>query len=218
MYVEPLHLCLAFGPLAVYLILLGVMNLSSRPFLTTGARDTATLGVAISGFVFAGPMELFLPQAASARFGVYVWLLLLGFYILSMTLLVLLLRPRLVIYNVTSDQLRPLLAQVVSKLDSDARWAGESLILPNLGVQLYLEPFATMKNTQLVSSGPRQNFAGWRKLEIALVENLKNFPGSPNPYGYSLLFFGLMLTSTVAYCVIRFPQEVAQGLREMLGA
>ena len=61
---DPLHLCIALGPLAVYLLLLGIINLMPRPFMTSGARDTAALSIAISGFVVAGPMELFLPGSS----------------------------------------------------------------------------------------------------------------------------------------------------------
>ncbi len=54
--VDPLHFCIALGPLAAYLLLLGAVNLSSRPFLTNGARDTAALGIGILGFAIVGPM------------------------------------------------------------------------------------------------------------------------------------------------------------------
>ncbi len=64
--INPLHICIAFGPLAVYLMLLGLINLSSRPLVTNGARDTAALGVGISGFIMVGPCELLLPQATAA--------------------------------------------------------------------------------------------------------------------------------------------------------
>ena len=91
-HIDALHVSIALGPLAVYLLLVGIINLSRRPFLTTGARDVAAIGVAISGFIAAGPMELFLPEAAADRFGPYVWLLLLAFYGLCLTLLVLMMR------------------------------------------------------------------------------------------------------------------------------
>ena len=45
---DPLHFCIAIAPLAVYLLLLGVMNLRGRPFVTTGARDAAALALAWS--------------------------------------------------------------------------------------------------------------------------------------------------------------------------
>ena len=61
-------------------------------------------------------------------------------------------RPRLVIYNMTVEQLRPTLANVVTRISIPyARWAGECLVLPRLGVQLHVEPFLAMRNVQLAS-------------------------------------------------------------------
>lgn len=213
---DPLHLCIALGPLAVYLLLLGALNLTTRPFLTTGARDTGALGLAISGFIVAGPMELFMPEAAVARFGGFVWFLLIAFYGLCLTLLILLLRPRLVIYNITAEQLRPILANVVKQVDENARWAGESLVLPRLGVQLYVEPFASMRNVQLIASGPKQNYQGWRALELALSTPLRETKSPQNRYGYSMVFFGLLMVAVVTFQILTDDLSVAQMLREML--
>lgn len=212
---DALHLSISLGPLAVYLLVLAMVNLSRRPFVTTGARDAAALGVALAGFVAAGPMELFMPEAAARRFGGYVWLLLFGFYGLSLSLIVLLMRPRLVIYNVLPEQFRAILAQVVEELDADARWAGETLVLPNLGVSLHAEGGA-MRNVQLVSNGPHQNFQGWWRLETALSRALRQAPGARNPYGISLLGFGLLMVATVTYWMVRDPGGVAQAIGEML--
>src|SRR5690606_36270803 len=107
-------------------LLLGLIHLTRRPFMTSRARDAAALGVAISGFLLVGPMQLFMPQAAAERFGGYVWLLLLTFYSLVLSLTVLLMRPRLIIYNIPRDQLRAILAQVLNGLDPDVRWAGDT--------------------------------------------------------------------------------------------
>lgn len=213
---DPLRLCIALSPLAAYVLLLGVVNLSSRPLVTSGGRDLAALALGISGLMLVGPLELFFPEVAVERFGGYVWLLLMGLYALLVVLLALLLRPRLVLYNMTAEQLRPTLASVVSELDPDARWAGECLVLPRLGVQLYLEPFLAMRNVQLVSSGPHQNFAGWRRLEQSLVKTLRGTASSPNPYGFSLVFFGLLMVALVTFAVVSETDAVAQALDEML--
>ena len=213
---DPLHVCIALGPLAVYLFLLGLINLSRRPFLTTGARDAAALGVGISGFVVVGPMELFLPGAAANRFGGYVWLLLLAFYALCLTLWVLLLRPRLVIYNATAEQLRPVLAGVVGELDKEARWAGESLVLPQLGVQLHVEPYGGMRSIQLVAAGPEQSYAGWRRLEMVLAQALREIKTAPNPYGFAFVVIGLVVACLITAGMIHDTESVAQTLREML--
>lgn len=213
---DPLHFFIAVAPVAVYMLLLGVINLTGRPFLTTGARDAAALGVAISGFIIAGPMELFLPEAAANRFGPFVWLLLIAFYGLCLSLVVLLMRPRFVIYNVTPEQIRPLLAAVVTKLDKDARWAGDSVTLPSMDVQLHVESFGPLRNVQLVSSGPRQSYVGWRRLEIELHQALKPIRSGPNPYGVALLLVSAMIAVGTAAWMASDHQGVAQSLDEML--
>lgn len=214
--IDALRAGIALGPLAVYFLLLAFVNLSSRPFLTTGARDVAALGTAVAGLIAIGPMELFLPAAASNRFGGYVWLLLLSFYALCLTLLVLLMRPRLVIYNANPEQLRSILAEVVSRLDKKARWAGDNLVLPELNVQLHVEICGMTRNVQLVSSGPNQSFAGWKRLETALAQVLRETKVSPNPHGFGLMAIGLLLIAIVTYELISDPTTIVQGLDDML--
>ncbi|MFT5522823.1 MAG: hypothetical protein ACI9G1_001572 [Pirellulaceae bacterium] len=216
-FMDPLHFCIALGPLALYFLLIGGINLFKRPFVTTGARDIAALAVGISGLIIAGPMELFLPETAAWQFGgSLVWLLLLLLYFLGTTLLVLLLRPRIVIYNVTAEQLRPVLSEIVGDLDPQARWAGACLVLPNLGVQLHVESLPPLKNTQLVAAGSQQNYAGWRKLEVAMAKSLSQQEGNSNPYAYTLLTMGLVLVALVATTMATQSDTVAQDLREML--
>ena len=213
---DPLHLCIALGPVAIYLLLLGMINLSRRPFVTSGARDAAALGIAIGGFVVVGPMELFLPEAAAVRMGFWVWPTCIAFYLLCLSLVVLLLRPRIVIYNVTFEQLRPSLADIVVRLDSESRWAGDSLVMPNLGVQLTVESQGMMKNVQLASAGTEQSFQGWRLLESELAAVLRTAKGTRNAYGMSFVLFGLLMAAAVVYYLSRDPQGVAQALNEML--
>ena len=83
---DPLHTVIAIGPLGVYLLLIGLLNLGRRPFVTTGGRDLAALGVGISGLMIAGPMELFMPEAPARHFGGFVWLLLIALYGLGVTM------------------------------------------------------------------------------------------------------------------------------------
>jgi len=213
---DPLHLCIALGPVAIYFLLLGTINLSRRPFVTSGARDAAALGIAIGGFVVAGPMELFLPEAAAVRMGFWVWPTCIAFYMLCLSLAVLLMRPRIVIYNVTFEQLRPSLADIVLRLDSESRWAGDSLVMPNLGVQLTVESQGMMKNVQLAAAGAEQSFQGWRLLESELTSTLRSAKGTRNPYGMSLIMFGLLMAAAVIFWLSRDPQGVAQALNEML--
>jgi hypothetical protein len=213
---DPLHVAIALGPLATYLLVLGGINLSSRPLMTTGGRDAAALAIAIAGLVIVGPMELFLVEEAAVLYGAWVWAIMLAAYALVVLLVVLLLRPRLVIYNITLEQLRPVLADVVARLDTQTRWAGESLAMPQLGVQLYVDASPLVKSVQLVSSGSQQNLTGWRQLEVQLAEALRRTRTTPNPYGVSLISFGLLMAAAITYVLARDPGEVMQALNEML--
>lgn len=214
--IDPFRLCVAVGPLALYCLLLGVINLWRRPLILTGAKDLAFLALAVTGLVVVGPLELFMPDAAVARFGGYVWLLLLSFYGLTVSLAILLSRPRLVIYNITTEQLRPVVADLAPKLDAQTRWAGDSLAMPELGVQLHIDNFPPLRNVSLVANGERQNFDGWRRLEKALAESLRMTRVAMLPRGLTLITAGLLL---LALCLIESlgnPQALAHGMTDLL--
>jgi len=213
---DSLHLGIALAPLSVYLLLLGLINLSKRPLVTNGARDAAALGVGISGFAIVGPMELFVPEATAYFLQWLLWPLLLALYGLCLTLFVLLMRPRLVIYNIRPDRVRSILAELVNNLDPHARWAGECLIMPTLGVQLHVEASAAMRNVQLVSAGANQSYEGWVRLERTLSGTLREVPSDRNPYGFSLICFGILILVTITFRMVNDADTVADAFREML--
>ncbi len=213
---DPFQICVAALPLAAYLLLLGLINLFRRPFLTSGARDLAALGVGVSGLMTVGPLELFMSEAAAARFGQYVWLLLIAGYGLGVTFLVLLARPRLVIYNLTPEQLRPVLARIVTELDREARWAGDGLFLPALGVQLHLESYPIMRHISLISSGHEQSLSGWQRLEQALAAALGSVRVDPNPRAGGLIAVGVAVLAASLAHMLAHPAAVGEGFRHML--
>ncbi|MCR4415392.1 MAG: hypothetical protein NUV77_23525 [Thermoguttaceae bacterium] len=213
---DSFQLCLAFGPVAVYLLLLGAVNGSRRALVVSGARDLAALALASSGLVIVGPMQLFFPLRASVHYGAMVWLFLIALYVLAVVMVVLLMRPRLVIYNIAPSELRPVLAELAAELDPDARWAGDALALPHLGVQLHLDNVAALRNVSLVSSGPVQNHQGWRRLELALAARLAGLETPRNPRAVFLLAAGALVAVVLVMTIARDPQAVAQSLFEML--
>ena len=161
-------------------------------------------------------MELFLPESAAVRMGFWVWPTCIAFYILCLSLAVLLMRPRIVIYNVTFEQLRPSLADIVLRLDSESRWAGDSLVMPNLGVQLTVESQGMMKNVQLTAAGIEQSFQGWRLLEAELSTVLRSAKGTRNPYSMLFVVVGIFLATATIFYLSSDPQGVAQSLNDML--
>lgn len=217
---DPFRLAVALGPLAIYLLLLGVLNLSRRPLLTTGARDIAALGVALSGLILVGPLELFMPRDLAFRFGSLAWLywlLLASFYLSCLTLVVLSARPRLSLYNVTTEEARQTLAQVASQLDPAAQWVGDTLTMPELRVQLVLDPFAIMRSVSLTPVGTRQSYHGWKRLERALRQALTTVETTPNPAGFSFCLLGAMVLVAIATRWMQDPHAVAEALQQMIG-
>ncbi len=212
---DPLHFCIAMVPLAVYLLMLGLLNLRPTPFVTSGARDAAAVGIGISGLVIAGPMELFMPQAAASHYGATVWLIMLVFYGLLVTLTVLLMRTRIVIYNITPEQLRPLLTDVAKKLDSSSRWSGESLLIPSRKIHLHLETVHWCKNIQLVASGNDQSYEGWRLLERKLKQSVADVEVGPNLFSFPLLVVSSVLAAVTLVWMLLDKEAVVSAFKNM---
>jgi hypothetical protein len=120
-----------------------------------------------------------------------------------------------VVYNISVEELRPVLAGAAGRIDPDARWAGNHLSLPTLGVHLHLDSFDIMRNVSLISSGARQNIDGWRRLARELRRGIAPVRVKANPRAIGLLLVSLVLLSTsVAYMLSR-PEELLQAMNEV---
>ncbi len=214
--IDPLRLGIAVVPLAVYLLIIGIVNLKSRPFVTTGARDTAAVAIGITGLMIVGPMELFFPEGAAVRFGAWVWLLLFAFYGLCVAMVVLLMRPRIVVYNTTMEQLRPILASTVAQMDSKARWTSDSLLIPSLNVHLHLEGFSLLRNVRLVAVGHRQSYEGWRKLERILRDAIRPVRTFPSLLGMLFATIAIAMSLGTWFVLARNQETVVAALHEMM--
>lgn len=213
--IDPVRFAIAMIPLAAYLAVVGLVNCSRRPLVTTGACDIAALGIGLVGLVFIGPIELFRPELATTQFLNYIWPLLVAFYLLWIALAAMVARPRLVVYNMTPDELRPILSEAAGTVDASHRWAGDCLVLPKLGVQLYVDGFALLRNTSLVSSGPRQNLEGWAKLTRQLRANLRSVAVRPHPPAIAILATAVLLLVACELRLATSSDQIAEALSEL---
>ena len=212
---DPLRFAIALTPLAAYCFFLAWLNLRARPTMATGGGDLAALALALIGLAAVGPIELLMPVKVAARFGNYVWVLMLGIYALLSALIVLLSRPRLVVYNIGPEELRPAIANVVAKLDQAARWAGDSVAMPTLGVQLHLDNFSPMRHISLVASGQKQNHVGWYKLAGMLKAELSEVQVTHNPRGLMFLGIGAALLLAIITRLLVDPIGTAIALQTL---
>ncbi|MEK6239442.1 MAG: hypothetical protein N2C14_32390 [Planctomycetales bacterium] len=202
-------------PLALYALILGVINLRSRPFLATGSQDAVALGGAAGGFILIGPMELLLPQTAYHNYEGFVFVMLASLYGLCLTLYVLTARPCLIIYNISLDEFRPALSQAFDALKADARWAGNTVSLPSLGIEMHVSSFGVLRNVQLSPVGLNQSLTGWRRLELALNDALRTSEVRRNSRGAVYVAVGtlMILLSTAAICSDR--QALVEAIRDV---
>ncbi len=183
-----LPLWAAVLPLGGYLAALGWLHLRRRPVVVAGAWDVAVLAAAVSGLVLAGPLALVQPVLGTAPWSVAM---LLVVFVLVVAAGVLAMRPRLVIYNVTVEQLRPVLAEVVGRLDASARWAGESVVLPARGIQLLVDGHGLARSVSVVAVGRRTSGEAWSEFSRRLRRALRGLPVRRNPWGAALAALGL---------------------------
>ena len=182
-HLDQLPLWAAFIPLGLYLLAIGAAHLRRRPVAIGGGWDWALLGAAVAGLMVVGPLALLQPAMGNAPWTV---ILLLVLFVLLVALGALVSRPRLVIYNITLDQLRPLLADVVTALDTSARWAGSTAALPARRLEVRVDGHGPWRTVSLVSGGGAIQCRGLeRTLSPAATETGRS-AGAVEPVGSPL--------------------------------
>ena len=211
-----LPLTVAFAPLALYFFAVAALHSGRRARMLTGQEDFTAIALGLIGFVMIGPMMLFLPVDALAFWGFYTWFFLAVLYALFVWLLTASMRLKLVVYNIKPDELRAILNDVAAELDSEARWAGNSLALPTLGIQFYLEPFPMMRNVVLKATGPQQELKSWLRFEKSLAARLLKHRSEKSRISLIMALVGLLIGGIMAAIFFFHSQEVYAALRLLL--
>ena len=206
----------AIIPVAIYFILIGVLRLRTRPLVTSGWRDTLTLGIASAGLVAVGPMQLFTPPQAVERWHSWVWLALLCLYVLGLTLILLSGKPRLITYGLDHDQFRDVLFQSAKLVDDQSHWSADVLSMPLSRMQLALEGTGSSRVQQATHVGLLQNLEHWMKLEQEFVHMGGKITCPKSTAGWPLLLVGsgMLLSSIIP--LIRDPASALAQLQIFL--
>ncbi|MCC6511457.1 MAG: hypothetical protein IT423_20325 [Pirellulaceae bacterium] len=206
---------IAAVPAAMYLMILGRFRLSVRPMVTTGWRDAAALGIAIMGLMAIGPMQLFFPTYAAARFAGWVWGMLFGLYLLSLLLVVLGCRPRLIVYGLDEEAFFQTLRQAALRVDPQALWHGQILTLPTVGLQLAAEPTCARGVQTVVIVTALVSAAPWMQLERELVKECSQVRTENRTWaGVWLVAGGLCLLLISAQMILADPAAALLELRD----
>jgi hypothetical protein len=190
----------ALLPLGGYLVALGWIHLRRRPVVVPGILDLAALATGLAGLVLAGPLAVLQPAVGTAA---WATAMLLGGLVVVLVGGLLATRPRLVVYNVTAEQLRPLLAEVVGKLDASARWAGESVVLPSQGLQVLLDGRGLGRAVSVVAVGTRSSPEAWAEFARRVRRAARKLRVRRNPWGAVAAGAGLLLlAAAIAWAIL----------------
>ena len=198
-FLDALPLWSGLVPLGVYLLLVAAAHLRRRPTVVAGTWDALLLAGAVSGLVLVGPLALVLPAAGGSPWS---WPILLLALVLAVALAVLVPRPRLVVYNITPEQLRPLVAEVASGLDPAVRWAGDTAALPSRGLQVHLEGDGAVRCVALVAVGGRPGVEGWAEFGRRLRRTVRRFRVRRNPWGVVPAGLGVVVLVVAAWLAV----------------
>ncbi len=213
MYVQ---YAVAIIPVAIYFILIGVLRLRTRPLVTSGWRDTLTLGIASAGLVAVGPMQLFTPPQAVERWHEWVWVMLLSLYALGLTLVLLSGKPRLIAYGLNHLQFREVLFQSAKLIDDQTHWSANVLSMPSSGMQLALEGTGSSRVQQATHVGHLQNLEHWMQLEREFVKIGSRTTCPSSVAGLPLLFIGSALLLSSIIPLIQDPAGALAQLQNFL--
>lgn len=180
----------------LYLLAVGLLNLRRRPVAIAGGWDVALLAAAVAGPVIAGPLDILQPAGTGWPWRLVIPLVCFAF----LTAVVLLAtRPRLVVYNISLDQLRPVVAEIASRLDPSARWAGETVALPGRGVQMHLDGRGGLRSMSLVAIGAKTSPEGWADVTRRIRHAVRKVRVRPNPWAAVFITSGGLLVAAAIW-------------------
>ena len=185
----------ALMPLAIYLIYLGLLNLSRKPRVVLGAIDSLALSIGISGLVIIGPLQILLPSTAMVRFGENMWYPMVLLYIFCVTWLLLLSRPRLVIYGIHSHTFQMSLSSVLKRNQWSADQNENIVRIDELGIDFEVCEFPMMQNVTLRPVQSQQSLGVWRKLRAEMTTELQKQSACSYGVGFGLLLSGLAVAA-----------------------
>lgn len=196
---DAIPLWAAFVPLGCYLLVLGCAHALRRPVAWSGTWDGLLLGAGLAGLVLVGPVALLQPATGHSAWNAVLLLIVAALF---MALGMLVSRPRLVIYNATVDQVRPLVADVASRLDPAARWAGTTAALPSRRFEVRVDGHGPTRGVTLVAAGDRPGAECWGEFCGRLRPALRGLRVRSSPWATVFLSLGIGMLASAGWWAV----------------
>ena len=193
-------------PVAVYFLILGILNTRRHPQLLTCRRDFALMAGALSP-MFAIPLLGLVGATALTAAAIFAGLL--G--------LVVLLLPRhtgWVIYNLSASQARKIIASVLASLNADYREVADGFELPASSTRIRVSGFSLLRNVSIRLEGTSPEFA--KPFGAALHRAVAASPAESTPMATAMLLIATAMLLAPLTLVARRVPEIVRVLTDLL--
>lgn len=195
----PFEVAAVVAPVALYFLVLGLVNSRPNPQLLSGRLDFAILTIAICP-LFVLPLL--------GYFGVSALSLAATAAILAVGAAVLAPRGRMwVIYNMQAEQARRAVASALRRMGVAFEARPDGCALPDIQARVQVGGFSPLRNVTIRLHGADKALAG--RFEQALGQVLRSHEAQTSPMAVSLLLIATaMLVAPLAMMAHRVPEVV----------
>lgn len=190
---DPLRIAIAIIPLGTYLAVIGLIRVKKSPTVISRPLDVLLLGMACSGLVAVGPLELFFPRAAFSVVGNWVWLVLLSLYALLVLLIAFHVPPGIVVYGASKETIRTFIETGYAERTVTIEWLGDSFRSETLGIHAQIEDAGWSSVSHIKSVGKSQNIGEWIALDRSLHQRLASIKPAGRNSGLTWCTMGVSI-------------------------
>lgn len=203
--VDVLMLVGSVGPIALYFLILGLVNSHSRPYLVTSRSDFILLTVVLAP-LFLWPVPTFVQSGN--------WLpLSVGIVLASMLFAWILPRRNagFVIYNISQSRCSRVLEDVIDDIGLVGRWENDSWCSADGRTILHLRGFSLLRNVTVHFENHGGSFP-LDKFHSALRQRLDAISQLPSTTGASLVIVGVAMMILPMWMLTRHIDDVVDAM------
>jgi len=189
---ELLQVLLTVVPVAMYFLMLGLVNSQRRPYFVSGRRDFLILAL-----VFSPVLIRPLWWLAAASWPIFAVVMMLGAALFWLVL------PKestsWVIYNVSNHQFHRVLERALRGLGVQWRWRHDRIEFEDSSLEIAVSGFALLRNVTVYLKGEPSDEPLIHKISAALEGELGHVRSRPATTGVVFLIIGAGLLAWPAF-------------------
>ena len=200
------------APIALYFLVLGLVNSHARPYLTTCRADFVTLTCVLTPVLF-WPLPAFIRSGAMPLFIIGLFLAAALFVWLLMTT-----GTGFVIYNVSQAHCVKVLEEALHALGLSGRWTGDTWRDDAGRITIHLRKFTLLRNVTLhVETHDPQVAGRLPELGTDLSQRLEAVAQLPSTTGACLVLIGVALMILPMWMVGRHIHDIVDAMTNIFG-